>query len=316
MSALEILSERAKGTIYIFLAYILWGGYALYFYLLEPMKPLEIIVWRMVSSLIFCFLLLGVTRQFRGVFRPLFSLKHALLVCAGAILAFSNWVSFLIAIEYRLVVESSMGGFMSPLIISLLGVIFLRERMRGLQWLSLLVCAISVTYLVVSYGGVPFIALLQATTWSLYALVRKKLGDIATPIQTMSLESTLLIPFGCIAGIWVLTHGGFTFGSVSNLNTILAVLSGVAAIIPLLFFVASAKRIPFITMGFAQYTAPILSFLTGIYIIGEDMPNSRWLSFIVLWGAVIILIIDSVREFIKQKQVVKSRNRTIITDWE
>ncbi|MGB3413224.1 MAG: EamA family transporter RarD [Microbacteriaceae bacterium] len=293
---LKKYSERSQGTFYIFAAYLFWGGYALYFSLLQPMGPLEIIVWRMVSSLGFCLLLLALIRQLQGLFYPFRSLRNLLLFAFGALLSFSNWVTFLIAIELHLIVETSMGGFMSPLLISLMGVIFFKERMRPLQWVSLLVCAGAVTYLILGYGTIPFLALFQAITWALYTLVRKLIGDSVGALQTMTLEAILLIPFGVVVAIWLMFNGGFSLGTISVSNTILVLACGLMATIPLLFFAASASRIPLVTMGFAQYLAPILSFLTGVYILAEEMPGSRWVSFFVLWGAVLLLVLDSILE--------------------
>ncbi|MFF3867290.1 EamA family transporter RarD [Micromonospora sp. NPDC001898] len=281
------------GYLYGLGAYLLWGFFPLYFKLLQPAGPLEILAHRIVWSVVFVTLLLAALRNI-GFLRALARRPRALAgIAAAAALIAVNWGTYIYGVNSERVVETALGYFINPLVSVLLGVTVLRERLRPTQWLALGIGAAAVGVLTVDYGRLPWLALTLAVSFAGYGLVKKRLGLPAA--EGLFVESAVLaLPALGYLG-WLAATGDLAFGHVSAGHTALLVLAGAATAIPLLFFAGAANRLPLTALGMLQYVAPILQLGCGVLIFHEPMPPARLAGFALVWLALVVFTTDALR---------------------
>ncbi|MET8253859.1 EamA family transporter RarD [Micromonospora sp. NPDC005197] len=288
------------GYLYGIGAYLLWGFFPLYFKLLRPTGPLEVLAHRIVWSVLFVALLLGALRNI-GFLRALLRRRRTVagIVAASALIAI-NWGIYIYGVSSNRVVETALGYFINPLVVVLLGVTVLRERLRPAQWVALGIGASAVAVLAVDYGRLPWLALSLAFSFAGYGLIKKQLGLPAA--EGLFVESAVLaLPaLGYLA--WLNRHGGLTFGHVSAGHTALLVLAGAATAIPLLLFAGAANRLPLTGLGMIQYLAPILQLACGVLIFHEPMPPARLAGFALVWLALVVFTADAIRQARQARQ--------------
>jgi chloramphenicol-sensitive protein RarD len=284
-----------RGLLFGIAAYALWGVLPLFFLLLRPATAIEIVAWRIVLSLIFCALLLTVTRGWPALVAIVRN-RRAVLVLGGAGgLILINWLVYIYATLSDHVVEASLGYFTNPIVTVLLGVLVLRERLRVLQWTAIVVTAVAVLVLALNYGQFPYIALALAFSFGLYGLVKNRVGGKVDAISGLTIETAWLAIPATVALVVLGAAGVLTIGTVSGLQTTAMLLAGVVTAVPLLLFASAARRLPLTYLGLTQYLAPILQFLIGVFVLHESMPAARWWGFGLVWIALIILSIDMFR---------------------
>lgn len=290
----ELGRERTLGGIYAFTAYLLWGFLPLYFLLLMPIGPFELVAWRILLSLVFCALLIAVTRSWSRI-AAIFRQPRLLgLTALAGGLIYINWQVFILGALTGHVIETSLGYFINPIATVLLAVLVLRERLRITQWIAIGIAALAVIVIIVGYGAVPWIALTLAASFSVYGLVKKRVGPSVDAVSGLTLESLWLVPVATVILIVVGASTGIVFGSEGALHTVLLSLVGVVTAVPLLFFAAGARRTSLTVIGLLQFVAPILQFIIGAWVLQEPMPLERWVGFGLVWLALIILTVDSV----------------------
>lgn len=295
MTPEESAREETLGGVYAFAAYFLWGFMPLYFILLAPTGPWEVVAWRILFSLIFCALLLTVTRTWRKLVAILRDKRLVFWTIIAGLLIYVNWQVFLIGILTGHVIEGSLGYFINPIVTVLLGVLVLGERLRRAQWVAIAIAAAAVLVIIVAYGSFPWIALTLAASFGTYGLVKKQIGPRVDAISGLTLESLWLAPIAIGQLVVVATTTGITFGREGVPHTVLLTLAGAVTAIPLLLFAAGARRAPLTVIGLLQFVAPIMQFLTGWWLLGEPMPLERWIGFGLVWVALIVLTVDSLR---------------------
>jgi len=299
----EAARENTLGGIYAFAAYFLWGFMPLYFLVLTPTGPWEVVSWRVLLSLVFCAILLTVTRTWRKLIAILRNRRLVLWTMVAGILIYINWQVFLIGILTGHVIEGSLGYFINPIVTVLLGVIVLKERLRLAQWIAIGFAALAVLVIIVGYGSVPWIALTLAASFGTYGLVKKQIGPSVDAVSGLTLESLWLAPIAIVQLIVVGLTTGITFGTAGGGHTALLLLAGVVTATPLLLFAAGARRTTLIVIGLLQFVAPVLQFITGAWILGEPMPLERWIGFGLVWLALIVLTIDSLQHARRARRV-------------
>jgi len=167
--------------------------------------------------------------------------------------------------------------------------------MRVAQWVAIGISVAAVIVIIVGYGAFPWIALTLAASFGTYGLVKKQIGPSVDAVSGLTLESLWLAPVAVIQLIVVATTAGLTMGQVSGWHTVLLLLAGAVTATPLLFFAAGARRAPLTVIGMLQFVAPILQFITGAWIMQEPMPLERWIGFGLVWLALVVLMVDSLR---------------------
>ena len=272
-------------------AYVLWGVMPLYWHLLKAVPSLQIVLHRIAWSALFVGAYL-LWRDGRGWLRRTLAGPRLgwMLALSGVLIAF-NWGLYIWAVNAGHVVETALGYFINPLLNVLIGVLFLRERLRPLQWLSVAVAAAGVLWLAVRYGQVPWIALALAASFGLYGVVRK-LAHVDA-VAGLGVESAYLFLPAIAVLAWTEAHGGGGFGAgYGAAASTLLVLGGIVTALPLVGFAYAVRRIPLATVGLLQYIAPTLQFLIGVLVFREPFDRERLVGFACIWLALAIFAAD------------------------
>lgn len=288
------MSGERRGYLFGTLAYLCWGLFPLYFKLLRPAGPIEIVAHRVIWSFAAVGLLITVSRGWRRIGALIRNRRQLGLIVLAAILVAINWGTYVYGVNTAHVVETSLGYFINPLVTVLLGVFVLRERLRPAQWAAVGIGAVSVAVLTVDYRRVPYIALTLAASFGLYGLVKKRLGVPAA--DGLVVESGVLaLPALVYVVVLESASGTAAFGHISAAHTVLMILSGPVTAIPLLMFADATNRIPLSSVGLLQYLAPILQLACGVLILGEPMPAGRLAGFALVWVALAVFTWDGIR---------------------
>lgn len=273
-------------------AYVLWGLLPVYWKLLGHVLPLEVLVHRMLWSLVFVLIILAMRRQWGWIKvirqRP----RYALIFLVTALLISFNWLTYIWAVNNDFILEASLGYFINPLINVVLGVIFLKERLRPAQTAAILLAGSGVVYLTLNYGAFPWIALILAFSFGFYGLARKiaPLGSI----EGLATETAILLLPALGVMLYFERSGQAAFLHSSASTSGLLILSGAITAVPLLLFSASARCITLVALGILQYIAPTLQFLIGIAVYGEPFNRTRFFGFCIIWMALAIFTIESI----------------------
>lgn len=288
-------AELRRGTAFGAAAYLLWGLFPLYWPLLEPAGALEILAHRIVWSLAVVVALLAATRSWAWI-GPLLRDRRTLgSMALAAVLIALNWVLYIWAVNSEHVVETSLGYFITPVVLVLIGVLVLHERLRPVQWAAIGLGALAVVALTVDYGRPPWIALGLASSFATYGLLKKRVGASVGALQSLTVE-TAVLALPALAYLLTLEgQGTGHFGHEGVGHGLLLASAGVATAVPLLLFAAAARRVPLSTLGLLQYLAPVLQFLTGVLLYDEPMPASRLAGFGLVWVALVVLSVDGLR---------------------
>ena len=280
-------------------AYVLWGVMPLYWHLLKAVPSLQIVLHRIAWSALFVGAYL-LWRDGRGWLRRTLAGPRLgwMLALSGVLIAF-NWGLYIWAVNAGHVVETALGYFINPLLNVVIGVLFLRERLRPLQWVSVAIAFAGVLWLTVQYGSFPWIALTLALSFGIYGVLRK-LAHVDS-VAGLGVESAYL--FLPVLGwlLWSEFHGtgGFLalgdgpgYGMTANL---LLVLSGLVTALPLVGFAYAVRRISLTSVGILQYIAPTLQFLIGVFVFAEPFDRARLVGFACIWLALAVFVIDGLR---------------------
>ena len=286
--------NRARdGFVLGFAAYAMWGAFPLYWPLLEPAGAVELLAHRVGWSALMMVVLAVVLRKWSGI-RTILTTPRllGLLLAASAVISV-NWGVYIWSVNNEHVVEASLGYFINPLVTVLMGVLVLGERLRPLQWTALAVAAVAVVGLTVADGRAPYIALVLAFSFGTYGLLRKK-ADVGA-VEGLTVETVLLSPLAVGYVVWLQASGAGHAGAHLPWHLLLLSTAGLVTALPLLCFGGAATRVPLTTLGLLQYVAPTLQFLLGITVAGEPMSASRWIGFAVIWAALVLFSLDTVR---------------------
>jgi chloramphenicol-sensitive protein RarD len=287
------VSVARRGVLLGAAAYVLWGLSALYWPLVEPTGPMEILALRVLWSPVAIGLLVFAMGRWRQVTAILRRPRDVALLTLASVLTSANWALFIWATMNGHVVDASLGYFITPLVSVAFGVIVFRERLRPWQWAAIGLGAVAVAVLTIGYGGPPWIALGLAATFGSYGLIKKRLA--VGSAEGLMVETAVLFPLAAAYTVWLQASGQATFGHVSWGNTLLGIGSGFVMMVPMLLFSAAATKIPLSVTGMLQYIEPIVQFLVGLLVFRESMPLSRWLAFALLWAALAVLTAEGVR---------------------
>ena len=286
-------STRARaGYLYALAAYGAWGLFPLYWKLLHELPALRILSHRVLWSAVF-YLALVLLRD-RGV-AGLTGLARSVgarwgWILLSATLISINWFTYVYAVNSGQVLESSLGYFINPLINVLIGTIFLKERLKPVQWLALGLAAAGVLVLTLGLGRPPGLALLLATSFGFYGLCRKKVAS--DPLLVSLLEtSVILIPATILL---VAREPGLP--AIPERLWGWLILGGAVTATPLLWFAEAAKRVPLSTLGFFQYLSPTLQFLLAVLLYREPFSRVHAWSFGLIWAGLGIFTLDLLRK--------------------
>ena len=292
----EDRSSNRDGVVSALVAYLLWGVFPVYFKLVQAVLPTEVLTHRIIWAVPFGALILHVRRQWSEV-RQAFASPTTLFWLAVAALFISlNWLIYIWAVQQAEVLQASLGYYINPLMYVLVGVIFLKERLRRPQFVSVLLAAAGVSYLTIMGGQFPWVAISLALLFTLYGVIRKQVAVGAMP--GLFIETLLLFPFAMAWLGWLMLSRQAEFAAGSVSMSLLLSLAGPLTVVPLLLFAIAARRLTLTVIGFMQFIAPTLQFIVGIFY-GEVLTTAHLVCFGCIWAAVAIFSIDA---FYQQKR--------------
>jgi chloramphenicol-sensitive protein RarD len=267
-------------------AYTVWGLFPMYFKALHHVPPLQVLMHRVVWSLVFLLIVLAARRQWDWLSRARRDRKILGGFAASAILLSLNWFVYIWAVDQGRVVDASLGYFITPLVNVMLGFVLLGERLRPVQWSAVGLAAAGVAWLAWHSGGLPWVALVLAATFGSYGLLRKtaQLGAL----EGLTLETLLMFPVACAYLVWQNAAGSDAFIGAPLSAQLLLAAAGPITAIPLLMFAAGARRISMSLLGLLQYIAPTLQFLLGVALYHEPFGGARLAGFALIWGGLAV----------------------------
>jgi len=279
-----------RGILYGIGAYVLWGFFPIYWKLLHHVPAIQLIGHRIIWSFLLLIVVILITKQWTE-FRETLSLKIMRIYTIAALLIGVNWFLYVWAVNANFIVETSLGYFINPLLSVLMGVIFLKERLRFAQWIPVILAATGVTYLTYVYGRLPYIALSLALSFGLYGLV-KKLSPLGS-LYGLTIETgILLIPAFLYLTIMQINHTA-AFLNTGITSDLLLIGAGLATTIPLLMFASAARSIPLWLVGLLQYIAPTLQFMIGVFLYKEPFSQHQLIGFGIVWAALIVFLAEN-----------------------
>ena len=266
------------------LAFLCWGLFPLYFHAISEVPPLQILVHRVLWSLLFLAVILTARRQWKWLGELRSQPRVMISFAVSSLLLSGNWLLYIWAVNDGHVIEASLGYFINPLVNVMLGYLVLKERLRSGQWAAIGLAALGVLWLTWQAGHMPWIALLLAASFGGYGLMRKtaKLGAL----EGLSFETMILFPFALAYLVWLTMHGQNSFiTTTSDTTRWLLVASGPITAIPLLLFASGARKIPLSVLGLLQYIGPTIQLSLGIFMFHEVFTQARLVGFALIWGA-------------------------------
>lgn len=286
-------TPAASGLVYGLSAYVLWGLFPLFWPLLEPANPLEILACRIIFCFVVIAVVLAVRRELGGVRR--LDRGTVLRLCAAGIAIAVNWGVYIWGVNNGRVIETSLGYFINPLVTIGLGVVILHERLRAVQWAAVGLGSVAVLVLSVDYGRPPWIALALACSFGAYGFLKK--GVRASPPEGLLVEGAVTsLPALILLGALALAGQATFVGHAANPgHLVLLISAGPVTALPLLFFAGAATRLPLSTMGLLQYVTPVMQFAIGVLILRESTSFALLCGFALVWIALAILGFDGLR---------------------
>jgi chloramphenicol-sensitive protein RarD len=284
------MSSMRRGIWYALSAYGLWGVLPVYWKLLQAVPAPQILAHRIVWSFLFLLGLVFIRRDTAALWRSVDRRNLGAYAVASALLSI-NWLTYIWAVNAGRIVETSLGYFINPLVSVLLGVFLLRERLRPAQWLAVVVAGAGVVYLTWQHGALPWVALVLASTFAFYGLLKKKapLGAL----HGLAFETGILWLPAIAFLLFMETSGDGQVMRAGTVIWLLLVFTGVVTGLPLLLFAAAAPRIALSTIGILQYVAPSCQLLIGVAVYHEPFDRVRWIGFTIIWTALAIYSVDS-----------------------
>lgn len=273
--------DLRQGVIFALAAYSIWGIAPVYFKSVAHVPAFEVLVHRIIWSVVFLLLFIGATGRL-GKVMAVFKQPRLLggLVVTALIISL-NWLVFIWAVAEGRILETSLGYFINPLISVFLGMVFLSERLRPMQWLALSFAAMGVLYQLIEFGSLPWVGLVLAFSFGFYGLLRKQLVVEAVP--GLFIETLIVLPVGLIALGWMQSEGTLVFGHQSLQTDLLLIAAGLVTTFPLLFFAGAARRLALSMIGFFQYLAPSITFVLAVYVYEEPLDSSKLVTFALIW---------------------------------
>lgn len=282
-----------KSTLNVIGCYTLWGLLPIFWKLLSGVNSAYVLAQRVIFSCIFCLAVILIKKrggEIKNIVRSK-SARRKFLLCG--ILISANWGIYILTVAMGRILEASLAYYMNPLFSVLIGAVFFKEKLSALQWSSVALAFAGVMYSVVSYGTVPYLAIIIGLTFALYGALKK--GIKADSETSICMETMSVLPLAIIFIAYAQFSGLTTYSSLSAAEVILLVLTGPVTSIPLMLFAKGIKGIPIVTSGILMYINPTLQLLVGMFIYNEAFTQTNAITFAFVWAAVILFVYDSFR---------------------
>lgn len=279
-----------SGFLYAAVAYTLWGLFPLYFKALHQISSLQVLMHRVVWSLIFLVIVLTARHQWAWLGRALRDRKVLGGFAASALLLSLNWFMYIWAVGQDRVIDASLGYFITPLVNIMFGLMLLSERLRPAQWGAIGLAIAGVAWLAWQSGGLPWVALVLAVTFGAYGLLRKTASLGA--LEGLTMETLMMLPAACAYLGWQYATGQDAFSGAPLSVQVLLAAAGPITAIPLLMFATGARRIPLSVLGLLQYITPTMQFLLGVALYHEPFGGARLTGFVLIWSGLAVYSLE------------------------
>ena len=305
------MNNTKKSLIAILICYFSWGLFPIYFKLLKSIDAYEVLAMRVLCSFIFMILVVLLAKNKNSISLEIKKIwqnkkSFSLLVLASFLIP-ANWLTYIIAVNTNHVLEASFGYYLNPIVTIILAVVFLKEKLTRIQTIACICVGISLLYLFISIGSLPWISILLALTFGLYSLCKKKI--ILSPKAGLLIETAIVSPIAIIYMHYLASTSNITFYTSNNATIIALLLSGAITAIPLMLFAKGAVDIPLYLLGILQYLPPTMQFFVGIFIYNEPLSIEKLISFIIIWIAVAVFCYSAVTSMKKHNLANKSHQR-------
>lgn len=274
-------------------AFGMWGLVPIYFKAVASVGALEVLAHRVIWSVLFLALIIGLSNRWQSFRRLLQTPRLLFLLLLSAVLIAINWLVFIWAVADGRILETSLGYFISPLVSVFLGVLFLGERLRSTQWLAVGLAGLGVLWELWQVGYLPWVALSLSGSFGLYGLLRKKIAVDAT--LGLSVETLVLLPAALAYLVWLANSGEMHFVSAGASISWLLAAAGLVTSLPLICYAAAANRLDLSVLGLVQYLTPSITFFLGVFVYNEPFDSGKLVTFSLIWLALIIFTADSWR---------------------
>lgn len=286
------MNRNSSGIAYGIGAYVIWGLLPIYWRWLDRASAFEILVNRAIWSLVFCTIFLTYQKQLRETFKLIKNTRTFSLLALTSLLLSANWGIYIWSVSVDRVVEAALGYYITPLVAVSFGVLVLKEKLRKMQIISVLLASIGVAVLTIAYGHIPLIALGLAISWGSYSLIKKRLN--AGALETLSIETLVAFLPNFIFLIYLMNKNEAEFGKDLPFSLALA-SAGIFTVVPLLMFNAATTRLPLTITGLLQYITPSIMFIVGFVVFHEPLTASKIIGFMFIWVALGFLGTDLVK---------------------
>ena len=302
------MNNTKKSLIAILICYFSWGLFPIYFKLLKSIDAYEVLAMRVLCSFIFMVLAVLLAKNKNSISLEIKKIwqnkkSFSLLVLASFLIT-ANWLTYIIAVNTNHVLEASFGYYLNPIVTIILAVVFLKDKLTRIQTIACICVGISLLYLFISLGSLPWISILLALTFGLYSLCKKKI--ILSPKAGLLIETAIVSPIAIIYMIYLGSSNNVTFYNSDTVTLIALLLSGAITAVPLLLFAKGAIDIPLYLLGILQYLPPTMQFFVGIFIYNEPLSIEKLISFSIIWVAVAVFCYSAITSMKKHNLANKS----------
>lgn len=282
-----------KDTLNVLGCYVLWGLLPVFWKLLAGVNSAYVLAQRIVFSCLFCFAVILIKKNGGELKNILRDKKQRRLYLACGLLISANWGVYILTVATGRILEASLAYYMNPLFSILIGALIFKERLSGVQWLSVALAFVGVMYSVVLYGSVPYLAIIIGLTFALYGAIKK--GIKAESEVSICMETVSVLPLALIFIVYAQLSGFTTFASLSVKEMLLLVLTGAITSVPLMLFASGIKRTSITVSGILMYINPTLQLLLGVFVYNEEFTKANAVTFAFVWLAVILFVGDGLR---------------------
>jgi len=288
---LQNLDEEKKGVLYAVLAFSFWGLVPIYFKLVKSVSPTEILIHRIIWSVLFLTILIIITKQI-SIFKNIIKDKKKLkILFLTSLLVSTNWLIFIWAVSNNKITEASLGYYINPIVNVILGVFFFKEKPTKFQKIAIVFAIFAIINEIISFGTLPLVSISLALSFGFYGMFRKKIS--LPSMAGLYIETLIILPFALIYFAYLVSVSQNAFVFPLNHISILLICAGLITVIPLLLFNSAATRVSLVKLGFLQYIGPTISFLLGIFVYSEPFDSKKLITFSFIWIALIFFTLDS-----------------------
>ncbi|WP_116472711.1 EamA family transporter RarD [Zobellella maritima] len=292
----------SRGLLLSLLSSLLFALLYYYTSLLAPLDGEAVYGWRMLLTfpcLSLFMLYSGDWQAARELIQRLLARPALLagLLASSALLGIQLWLFMWAPLAGR-ALQVSLGYFLMPLVIVLVGRLFYRDRLTGLQRLAVACATLGVTHELYRAGGFSWETLVVAIGYPLYFVLRRQLGN--NHLGGLWMDMLLMLP---AAGWFVAASApGVTLQAQPTLYPLILVLGALSAA-ALVCYTLASRMLVFSLFGLLGYVEPVL--LVGVaLLLGESIAPHEWLTYIPTWLAMGLLVLEGIRHLSARRRLV------------